>query len=407
MLTTSLSLLACSSMDDDLDAAAPNENSSNMREQLASNCNVLPGGNDPSVGLDTLSNDTLKIFPNDTIFHKLLMQCIASSQGMAKIVTRSIDGTVSGQGTNYWMSYYAPYLGVYSSANDSRSKQWNLEQDVTYNGRAWDFHLNILDLPEGVAPDNTEVRAVEAFYDYGFNNGIVTFSPTDFDAVRFPKKIFGPDIMGALTFAYDGSTTTNELYLTNIGSNNNVMYIRNVYLHTESSNGCIAIKAMIDFPALWFDTKGNSGFTATVIGAYDSATEGAVLYSGIVRNSSTEKSVKSLVLEHPSDEVLANYYPLWQNMMKDSEKNSSHEASNDNNETDSNQKSAENVGYEVGGNVGYYLKGKYVPASSVGDKMPYLKALNKCLDMVDDVFPISPYKNSVNQVEWMVLEKSR
>ena len=62
---------------------------------------------------------------------------------------------------------------------------------------------------------------------------------------------------------------------------------------------------------------------------------------------------------------------------------------------------------ETYGKPGYYLYGEYVPASEVGDKTPYLKALNKCLDMMDGDFPISPYKNSVNQVEWMTTEKSR
>ena len=442
LTTTLLSLSSCAAMDDE-DMGAPDnkfgDGSNAVKEVLASNCIALPGGSDPSVGLDTLSNDTLKTFPDEAIFHKLLMQSIVSSQGMAKVITRSIDGSVDGPGSNYWMDYYSPYLGVYSSYNDSRSKQWNLEQDAAYESSMWDYHLCILDLPEGVAPDNSGVRAVEAFYNSDFNKGVVTFSPTDFDAVRFPKKIFGPDIMGMLSFVFDGGVTTNELYLTNIGVNNNVMYIRNVYLYTESANSCVAIKAMIDFPTLWFDTKANSGFTVSVIGAYDLSTGGAVLYSGIVRNSSNEKSVASLVLDHPSDEVLANYYPLWQKMMQENENNSSPEAPDGNNETDGNQETGEagetgepgdNPGVgsivmsvtpkEAGaaveeqeeveveyGKPGYYLYGEYVPTSMVGDKTPYLKALNKCLDMMDGDFPISPYKNSVNQVEWMTVEKSR
>ena len=123
-------------------------------------------------------------------------------------------------------------------------------------------------------------------------------------------------------------------------------------------------------------------------------------------------------------------------MMAKSENNFSPEAPGDNNETDSNQESDDNedngntgdnqkigsVVMSVGskdagtavvegeveyGKPGFYMNGEYVPASAVSDKTPYLKALNKCLDMMDDDFPISPYKNSVNQVEWMVVEKSR
>ena len=436
LLTTSLSLSACSSMDDEDSSPAINDDKA-LTELLAGNCIVLPGNSDPSNGLDTLSNDTLKIFPDDAAFHKLLMQCLLSSQGMVQIITRSIDASVFTNGGNSWMSYYEPYLGVYSSFNDSRSKQWNLEQDVFYEGKTWNYHLSILDLPEGVSIDKKGERAVEVFYDSDFRHGMMTFSPTDFDAVRFPKKIFGPDIRGTFTFIRESGITANELYLTNIGVNNNVKYIRNVYLRTESfDNGYVSIKAMIDFPALWFDNRSNSGFTVSVVGAYDITTHGAVLYSGIVRNSSNEKSVNSLVLEHPSDEVLGYYYPLWQNMMAKSENNFSPEAPGDNNETDSNQESDDNedngntgdnqkigsVVMSVGskdagtavvegeveyGKPGFYMNGEYVPASAVSDKTPYLKALNKCLDMMDDDFPISPYKNSVNQVEWMVVEKSR
>ena len=422
MLTSLWTLQSCSSMDD-ADAAPERDNSDKaIKEVLARNCIRLPGGEDPSIGLDSLSSDTLKVFPDDIGYHKLLMQSLVSAQGMVTIIARSIDISVFGGSNNSWMNYYEPYLGVYSSFNDSRSKQWNLEKDITYEGRVWDYHLSILDLPEGVSSDNNAVRAVEVFYDSDFNHGVMTFSPTDFDAVRFPKKIFGPDIRGVLTFVNDGSTTTNELYLTNIGVNNNVKYIRNICLRTESTNGCMAIMAMIDFPALWFDVKENSGFTVSAIGAYDENTGGAVMYSGIVRNSSNEKSVSALVLEHPSDEVLAHYYPLWSKMMENNKNNSSIDQTSDNNETETGggnigtgsvvmslgSKESEVATEEEYGKPGYYIQGDYKPIAEVTDKTPFLKALNKCLDMMDDGnFPISPYKNSVNQVEWASAEKSR
>ena len=159
-------------MDDADDASNYMDGSKEMPEILAKNCIHLPGDGDPAVGLDTLSNDTLKIFPNDIAFHKLLMQSLASSQGMVTIIARSID---FGQGGNYWMNYYEPYLGVYSSNNDSRSKQWDLESNIEYEGKTWDFHLSILDLPEGVTVDNKGVRAVEVFYDVDFNRGLMVF----------------------------------------------------------------------------------------------------------------------------------------------------------------------------------------------------------------------------------------
>lgn len=415
MLTSLWTLQSCS-MEGDSDEDRPYDNNGkSVSEVLASNCIYLPGGEDPSIGLDSLSSDTLKVFPDDVVFHKLLMQSLVSAQGMASIIARSIDMSVFGGTNNSWMNYYMPYLGVYSSYNDSRSKQWDLEKDVTYEGRVWDYHLSILDLPEGVSADNRAERAVEVFYDSDFDRGAMTFSPTDFDAVRFPKKIFGPDIRGVLTFENDGATTTNELYLTNIGVSNNVKYIRNIYLRTESTNGCVAVKAMIDFPALWFDVKENSGFTVSAIGAYDESTGGAVMYSGIVRNSSNEKSISALVLEHPSDEVLAHYYPLWSKMMEENKNNSSIGGPSDNNENENGGGNAGtgSVVMSVGakesevepedeyGKPGYYIQGDYKPIAEITDKSPFLKALNKCLDMMDDgSYPISPYKNSVNQVEW-------
>ena len=423
MLTSLWTLQSCSMEGDSDDDSLYDNNGKSVSEVLAGNCIYLPGGEDPSIGLDSLSSDTLKIFPDDAMFHKLLMQGLVSAQGMATIIARSIDISVSVSG-NGWMNYYEPYLGVYSSFNDSRSKQWYLEDNVAYLDKVWEYHLSIIDLPEGVIVDNKVERAVEVFYDGDFNSGIMIFSPTDFDIVRFPKKIFGPDIKGVLTFSKNGGVSTNELYLTNIGVNNNVKYIRNIYLNTESSNGCVAIKAMIDFPALWFDVKENCGFTVSAIGAYDESTGGAVMYAGIVRNSSNEKSVKSLVTEHPSDEVLDYYYPLWQKMIEESENISSTDEPSDNNETedDNGNIGTGSVVMSLGskdagigiqepeveyGKPGYYQHGNYIPVAEVSDKSPFLKALNKCLDMMDGDFPISPYKNSVNQVEWSSVEKSR
>lgn len=414
------------SMDDGDDNAT--DNGFDKRELLAACSNMLPGPDDPAWGLDSLSNDTLKVFPDEAAFHKLVMQCLVSSQCMVKIITSSIDASVFGPGSNDWMDYYQPYLGVYSSVNDSRSKQWELERDALYDGVYWDYHLKIIDLPEGFGTNNSGDKAVDLYYDGDFKNGFMVFSPTDFDAVRFPVKIFGPEIMGKLFFSNDGNTYTNELYLTNIGVNNNVKYIRNVYLSTEANSSCISVKAMIDFPALWFDTKENSGFTVSVIGACDMGTMGAVLYSGIVRNSSRETSVPSLVLAHPSDEVLHHYYPLWQMMIAESDSSNDDAPDEKDNEgesaaghSDSGAKSGSvgsslvmadgdnNIETEedLYGKPGYYSNGAYVPSANVTDKTPYLKALNQCLDMMDDSFPISPYKNSVNQISWPSSEKTR
>ena len=437
LTTTLLAVQSCSSMDDDDSVPLDNKNGS-FEEMLSKNLIVLPGDKDPMTGLDSLNRDTLKIFPDDVLFHKMLMQCMVSSQSMVRIIASSIDATVLGNGSAAWLDYYSSYLGVYSSVNDSRSKQWNLEQYVLYGGTTWDYHLSILDLPEGVATDNRGTNAVEVFYDTDFNRGIMIFSPTDFDAVGFPKKVFGPDIMGILTFSNDGVTTTNELYLTNIGVNNSVNYIRNVYLHTELTNNCVAIKTMIDFPTLWFDTKDNNGFTVSAVGACDVSTGGAVIYSGIVRNSSSERTVSSLVVEHPSADVLNFYYPLWQEMIEASSSNengSNEDGENEggNDDPSSTEENGEDAdvtsepegkslklissnlsemspveNYEtVYGKPGYYKDGDYKPVASVTEKSAYLKSLNKCLDLMDGDFPITPYKNSVNQVEWSSVEKSR
>ncbi|MCR5453910.1 MAG: hypothetical protein K6F33_02865 [Bacteroidales bacterium] len=409
----------CSMDDDDDDTSLSDPDA--FKEVLAANCIELVGNSDPSSGLDSLSNDTLKIFPTDEVFHKLLMQSLLSSQGMVKLITRSIDASVFGRDGSSWMNYYEPYLGVYSSADDSRSKQWNLEEKCIYDGTQWDYHLCIHDLPEGVASDNSGERAVEVFYNSDFSRGIMIFSPTSFDAVRFPTKIFGPDIKGIFTFANNDGNITNTLYLTNIGVNNNVKYIRNVYLQTELSNGCIAIQTMIDFPALWFDNKENSGFTVSSIGACDVSTGGAVLYAGIVRNNSNEKTATSLVVGHPYDKVLAQYYPLWQKMVEDNnviipdpkDSENPNEAENNTSnfdedlvEEETTSKDSPADSEDLYGKPGYYINGVYMPSSTITDKSPYLKALNKSLDMMDSDFPISPYKNSVNQIEWSS-EKSR
>ena len=187
----------------------------------------------------------------------------------------------------------------------------------------------------------------------------------------------------------------------------------------ELANDCVSIKAMVDFPALWFDTKENSGFTASVIGAYDKLTGGEVLYAGIVPNSSLETGVSALVTLHPAMEVLDYYYPLWQKMIAESKEDDGEaqeeELSDPQSMLDESLLVVADAGVsseifdesETYGQPGYYFNGVYKPDASSTDKAPYLKALNKTLDMMDGVYPISPYKNSVNQIEWSSSEKSR
>ena len=219
--------VSCSMADDDADSLREANSNDNV-EVLAANCIVLPGDLDPTSGLDSLDSDTLRVFPDDISIHKMLMQCLVSSQSMVKIITSSIDAAVFGSGMSAWMDYYTSYLGVYSSENDSRSKQWNVEENVVYDGTFWDYYLSILDLPGGAAADFSGEKAIEVYYNMGMRKGVMIFSPTNFDAVKFPARIFGADIKGKFYFENDGEKTVNELFLTNIGVNNNVKFIRNV-----------------------------------------------------------------------------------------------------------------------------------------------------------------------------------
>ena len=422
MLTTIwLAMQSCSSLDGDMEELGDYRDAkSNPVEGkwLSDNFIELPGGREPSVGLDSISNDTLKVFPNEAAYHTLLMRCIVSAQSMARIIAQSIDASVYGGNNTNWMNYFTPYLGVYSSVSDSRSKQWKLEEDVTYNGKWWKFHLSILDLPEGVVSDNGGENAVEMYYDVECKHGVMIFSPTDFDVVRFPVKIFGPDIVGVLTFDYDEGVVTNELYLTNIGVNNNVMYIRNVYLGLEQSDKFVTIKAMIDFPALWFDTKENSGFTVSSIGACDLNTGSAVLNSGIVRNSSREKTVEALVIDNPADEVFAKYYPLWKQMMEDSadttatEEDDGAAAPGSGKITQSiapdNDVSSEIPDLPVEYRKGYYQSGDCVQETNAYVIPSWYSQVDvKSEELKTQSFPLTPYKNSVNQIEWPSAEKTR
>jgi hypothetical protein len=398
LLTVMLSVLSCSIEDDEIAEAVSDDNSVHSKY-----CINLPGELNLTMGLDSLSQDTLKIFPLENNFHEIFMKGVMTAQGMVSTIVNELDATVSGKTGVSWMSYEEPYLGVYSSLSDSRFKQWNLEKTkvgsdiLTEEGteQLWDNVLSISDMPKGTSTSgDVEIsdKALELYYKDNFSNGVMLFSPTDFDAVNFPVKIFGDEIMGKFVFDDNYNIINNKLFITGIGEKNNVKYIRNIYLRLERYNNLIAVMTMIDLPSLWFSDKhdkDNVGYTVSAVGAIDATDGMSVMYIGFVPNTSSDVSVAKLITDNPAGKVLAKKYAEWRKMAEDAELDIS--AS----DFDDYDKKTYGSLFDI---PAYFNSGVFIKTG--GEMSGMEKVIERCKVMLGGEFPLSPRELAAYKVDW-------
>lgn len=398
LLTVILCVVSCSLEDDENAETISDDNSVHSRY-----CITLPGEINITMGLDSLSQDTLKIFPLEQNFHEIFMKGVMTAQGMVSTIVKELDATVSGKTGVTWMSYEEPYLGVYSSLSDSRFKQWNLEKKIPgsdYQGeyieeKVWDNVLTICDMPKGTGTSGeTEIsdKALELYYTDKFSNGIMLFSPTDFDAVNFPVKIFGDEIMGKFVFDDNYNIINNKLYITGIGKKNNVKYIRNIYLRLEQYNNIIAVMTMIDLPSLWFSDKhdnNNVGYTVSAVGAIDAIDGMSVMYIGFVPNTSSDVSVEKLITENPAGKVLSTKYAEWRKMAEEAELDIS------NSEYEDYDKKTYGALFDI---PAYFKNGVFVKTG--GELSGTENVVERCKVMLGGEFPLSPRELAAYKVDW-------
>lgn len=331
------------------------------------------------------SQDTAKVFPNDTTFHKGVMNCIINSFDMSFRIINSLFNPKLKK--EVWMKFDEPYLGTYTSPLDSRIKQWEVTEGGSYAGVDYQYCLKITDMPGGMSKDKAQEKepgkdnAVEFFYNENFQNGAVVFSPVNYDRVKYPENIYSKDMKCLVRFSSNKDSIVNEILISGYSRDIKTVYgIDNVYLKFSEirESGYIRFLGLIDMPGLWFDAVANAGYCICIAGTTDKNNECTAFFTGLVRNSSAETSVANLITENSSGDVLGKLYPAWFRMT-------------------TGEIGAKDTA--VFQNPAYYKYSNYTGYGKA-DNAIYQKAVNNTIDLLNGKTDMSPYQNSINKVLW-------
>lgn len=421
ILGMSATLLSACAMEDDsdsVDSIAPTDASEDFVAPFLISFNGFdsPGSGN---GFIQSQEDTISVYPNDVSFNNAIKNCLINSHSQSYRIVNSLFNSKR----STWMDFFTPYFGTYTSQDDSRIKQWQVNAAQEYDGVNYDYALRIVDMPEGNGVDAKKSNAVEFFYNKDFTDGVLIYSPVNFDKVYYPESIFGHDILCKLSFTNSSSRITNELAITNLADNkSSVFYIHNVYMYQvmDKKSQLVRFAALIDMPNLWFDNKLNAGFVVAVCGSIDKSNSATVLFSGLVKNTDKSRDADYLINENASGIVLQKYYQSWLELFSDGSdsglQNPSITAPSDGDDEVTIENSGNNVPENsepespenleplsekaMFENPAFFLYGNYNGSGTVNNKETYLRAINQALTMMDEDFAFSPYKFSIYHIEW-------
>lgn len=335
----------------------------------------LPQPNDTAIGI----SDTLATFPSQQEFTQMSVDYVFGLQKLASEMVQSLKQMVSGNDGYAWMNYYTPYLGAFVSSSDSRVKQWQLENDATYEGVEWPYHLVISDLPDGNM-DGRISKALEIYYDQDFNNGVMLFAPSRVNSLRYPDKLMGHGTVGKLYFSLNNGQVENNLYVSGFGVPGSSDRMGNLYLKTVLSNNLISFASVVDIPAIWFDNKANSGYSVSMFGGVDCMNSNMAVISAFTPNTYSANLSSVLVDEENVSVRMDEYNRMW-NLMMDIDE--------------------EQAVLEVYETPAFLTNGVYVGAGrEVTERNLFSRALGKADDVSSLTYDISPYKVSIMQIEW-------
>lgn len=325
------------------------------------------------------ASDTLAKFPTQQEFTQMSVEYVFSLQRLASEMVQNLRQMVANNDGYAWMNYYSPYLGAFVSSNDSRVKQWLLENDAMYEDIKWPYHLVISDLPDGNM-DGRASKALEIFYDDDFMNGVMLFAPSRVNPVRFPEKLLGHGAMGKLYFSRSNGEQENTLYVSGFNTGTSPESMGNVFLYTKLSNNLISFASIADIPGLWFDTKENSGYSVLMFGGLDCANDNMAVHTAFTPNTNSSNISSTLVNKENVSLKMNEYNRTWNQMMYPGEQDSV---------------------LEVYDTPAFLTNMVYVGAGRVvSDRNLFSKALSKADEVSLQQFDISPLKVSIMQLEW-------
>ncbi len=336
----------------------------------------------PAFVNDTTTSDILSSFPSDTTIYMNVVDIISYVCSVNQYVYNSlVEINRSTDKTQNWISFSEPILGAYTSPGDSRHKQWQLDSDAVRDGEHWDFHLLISDFVENDAADLRP--ALELFYNLDFTKGYMVFSPSDFDRIRFPEKSFGSNVKCEVEFTRSTDKVVNKCHLTGFTTkahSSNINYVGNITLTAEQSgSNIINYSGIADFPYIWFDSPENKGYSLNFAGSADASLNVAAFFAGLTKNSDESVSMRKLIVDNSAGTFLSNIYALW--------------LQNVENAADLPQE------YKAFANPGFFIERNYKGCGKSSNN-DVVAVTTRAQALIDQQSSVSPYQNSIYQVEW-------
>lgn len=336
----------------------------------------------PAFVNDTTTSDILSSFPSDTAIYTNVVDVISYVCSVNQYVYNSLEEiNRSTDKTQNWISFSEPILGAYTSPGDSRHKQWQLDSNAVREGEHWDFHLLISDFVENEVADLRP--ALELFYNVDFTKGYMVFSPSDFDRIRFPEKRFGSNVKCEIEFTRSSDKVVNKCHLSGLTYNahsSNINYVGNITLTAEQSGAnVINYSGIADLPFIWFDSPDNKGYSLNFAGSADASLNVAAFFAGLTKNNDESVSMRKLIVDNSAGTFLSNVYSLWLTNVEKSE--------------DLPQE------YKAFANPGFFIERDYKGCGKSSNN-DVVAVTNRAQALIDQQSLVSPYQNSIYQVEW-------
>ena len=331
---------------------------------------------------DTTTSDILSSFPTDTTIYMNVVDIISYVGSVNQYVYNSlVEINRSNDKTQNWISFSEPILGAYTSPGDSRHKQWQLDSNAVLNDERWDYHLLISDFVEN--EDNDLRPALEFFYNLDFTKGYMVFSPSDFDRIRFPEKRFGTNVKCEIEFTRSTDKVVNKCHLSGLtykSHSANINFVGNITLTAEQTGtNIINYSGIADFPYIWFDSPDNKGYSLNFAGSADASVNVAAFFAGLTKNSDESVSMRKLIVDNSAGTFLSNVYSLWLTNVEKPEELPQE--------------------YEAFANPGFFIERDYKGCGKSTNN-DVVAVTNRAQVLIDQQSSVSPYQNSIYQVEW-------
>ncbi len=267
--------------------------------------------------VDTINLDTVRIYPNDTAVVNIITSLLSEVSDFTSTLSTSLFSLQVGSGgLSDGIDFTASEKNSYYSSDDSKAKQSLVLSDVYFEDELYDFSLTISDNSDS----KMEQIALKAYYDTlrgSSDKGCIIFRPSAYNQVRYPNELYKSTVC-RIGYNFMKDVFVNDIRITSLApknKDNNVFYVKNLHLYISCSENIYSIYGNAYMPNLWFDKLSNAGYNLCFVVTSDYYSDKAVVYSSLVKSSSTEKNCRTLMDGFSAGLVLESMFPYWKKML--------------------------------------------------------------------------------------------